>query len=281
MTRFKDFFRVTLAQQRGLGVLVVLLLLSAAVVTVKDCQGGKGLVEIEIVQADSSLRHRTDLFEKKDTVFCFDPSAADSATFVQLGFSPAQARTIVRFRNSVGGRFRSPEQFSRCYAVSDSMFRRLKPFIRMDAPAKDPKPEDFSTVDVNRASLPRLKAHSALTEALAEKIFRARIHYGGFVDAGQLCRAVPADSAAARVFSRYAVFDPAALVRYDVNRDSERLLAEHPYISRLFAREIVRYRDRHGRIECYDSLRALKYFPRSKDRYLEFYLTFDVPENDD
>lgn len=280
MIYFKDFFRVTFAQQRGIGVLTVLLLLAVAAVTVKDCRGGKTPVEISVLQPDSLAARRGNSI-RKDTVFCFDPSVADSAAFVRLGFSQAQARTIVRYRGSIGGRFRSPEQFARCYAVSDSMFRRLEPYIRIRVPVTPAKPDDFSIVDVNRASLPRLKAHSTLTEPLAEKIFRARIRYGGFVDADQLCGVIPSDTAAVRAFLRYAVFDTAAIVRYEVNRDSERLLAEHPYISRLFAREIVHYRDRHGRIACYDSLRALKYFPRSKDRCLEFYLTFDIPENDD
>lgn len=280
MIYFKDFFRVTFAQQRGIGVLTALLLLAVAVVAVKDCRGGKTPVEISVLQLDS-LAARQGNLTQKDTVFCFDPSGVDSVTFVRLGFSPAQARTIVRYRNSIGGRFRSPEQFARCYAVSDSMFRRLESYIRISVPVTPAKPDDFSIVDINRASLSRLRAHSALTDALAEKIFRARIRYGGFVDADQLCRAIPSDSAVMRGFSRYAVFDTAAIVRYEVNGDSERLLAEHPYISRLFAREIVRCRERRGRIECYDSLRTLKYFPRSKDHYLEFYLTFDIPETDD
>lgn len=280
MARLKDFFRVTLAQQRGIGVLTILLLLAVAAVAVKDCRGGKTPVEISVLQLDS-LAARQGNLTRKDTVFCFDPSGVDSVTFVRLGFSPAQARTIVRYRSSIGGRFRSPEQFARCYAVSDRMFRHLEPYIRMSVPVTPVKPDDFSIVDINRASLSRLRTHSALTDALAEKIFRARIRYGGFVDADQLCRAIPSDSAAVRAFSRYVVFDTAAIVRYEVNGDSERLLAEHPYISRFFAREIVRCRDRCGRIECYDSLRGLKYFPRSKDHYLEFYLTFDVPETDD
>ena len=78
------------------------------------------------------------------------------------------------------------------------------------------------------------------------------------------------------LFSRYADFDTTALVRYDVNQDSERLLAEHPYISRLFARSIVEYRSRRGSVPCYDTLRGLKYFPHSKDKYLRFYLNFDT-----
>ena len=82
-----------------------------------------------------------------------------------------------------------------------------------------------------------------------------------------------------RAFAAYADFDTAALVRYQVNRDSEALLAQHPYIARPFARQILSYRREHGCVPCYDTLRTLKYFPRTKDRYLRFYLTFDTLKN--
>ena len=270
----RHFFRVTAAQQRGIAVLVVFLLIFIGAVAVKDCRGAGSFLQVTVIPPDSLSVVGT--ATGKDTLFYFDPSAADSATFVLLGFTPFQARTILRFRTAVGGRFSSPQQFSRCYAVSDSMFTRLSPYIRIQAPADAGKPADFSRVDINRASLARLRAHSLLNDRLAEKIFHARIRYGGFVDAEQLCRVFRSDSAAVGAFLQYADFDTAAVVRYDINSDSERLLAEHPYISRLFAHHIVLYRERHGRVPCYDTLREIKYFPRSKEEYLGFYLNFDT-----
>ncbi len=269
--RIGRFFRATAAQQRGMIVLVVLLLVLVGAVAVKD--GRREIPRVEVLPADSTFERSA---FRTDTLFYFDPSSADSSDFVLLGFSPAQVRTILRFRTAVGGRFSSPEQFSQCYAVSDSMFARLLPYIRTQELQEEETVRDFSRVDLNRASLKRLQAHAALDEALAEKLFQGRIRYGGFVDADQLCGIFAADSAALRRFSRYADFDTTALVRYDVNQDSERLLAEHPYISRLFARSIVEYRSRRGSVPCYDTLRGLKYFPHSKDKYLRFYLNFDT-----
>lgn len=269
-----DFFRVTVSQQRGIAVLVGVLLVFVAGVAVKQSGDAARLAreEARLLESQGAALG--------DTLFYFDPSTADSATFVRLGFTPAQARTIVRYRTSCGGRFSSPEHFSRSYAVSPDMYVRLAPYIRMESsrPTK-PRPEDFSRVDVNRASLERLKAHATLDDRLAQRIFEARIRYGGFVDRKQLESILPGDSLAVRVFAGYADFDTAALVRYQVNRDSESLLAQHPYIARPFARQILAYRAQHGCVPCYDTLRTLKYFPRTKDRYLRFYLTFDTLKN--
>lgn len=272
--KIEDFFRVTVSQQRGIALLVGLLIVFVAAVAVKQSYDAARMARLRPMPAEE------DWAEACDTVFYFDPSTADSATFVRLGFTPAQARTIVRYRSSCGGRFSSPEHFSRSYAVSPRMYDRLAPYIRMESlPAEVSRPADFSRVDLNRAPLERLKAHGALDERLALRIFEARIRYGGFVDRVQLERALPADSLAVRAFAAYADFDTAALVRYQVNRDSEALLAQHPYIARPFARQILSYRREHGCVPCYDTLRTLKYFPRTKDRYLRFYLTFDTLKN--
>ena len=150
--RIGRFFRATAAQQRGMIVLVILLLVLVGAVAVKD--GRREIPRVEVLPADSTFERSA---FRTDTLFYFDPSSADSSDFVLLGFSPAQARTILRFRAAVGGRFSSPEQFSQCYAVSDSMFARLLPYIRTQELQEEETLRDFSRVDLNRASLKRLR----------------------------------------------------------------------------------------------------------------------------
>lgn len=274
--RIKDFFRVTASQHRGLVALTVLLAGLVAVLYVKETFFSANTPPVVTFEHADVSRPGSYLKDaRKDTVFPFDPSTADSAVFVSLGFSPRQARTIINYRTSLGGRFRSAEQFSKSYAVSDSMFERLRPYIRIQEKTNDNKPTDYSVVDINRASLKRLKAHSAFGDTLSEKIFRARVRYGGFVCLEQMCGVFKADSARLCALSQYMKIDTSAIVKYDVNVDNEPLLAQHPYISRPFARTITGYRDAHGHIENFDTLRTLKYFPASKEKYLRFYLNFD------
>lgn len=272
----RDFFSVTASQHRGLAVLTVLLIALVAALYVKEAFFTPDAIPAELSQCDTlSARERYGYRIRRDSLFPFDPSAADSATFVSLGFSPAQARTIINYRTSLGGRFHSAAQFSKSYAVSDSMFERLLPYISMRETKNGNKPADYSVVDINRASLKRLKAHSAFGDTLSEKIFRARIRYGGFVCLEQMCGVFKADSARLCSLSQYMKIDTSAIVKYDVNMDNEPLLAQHPYISRPFARIITEYRAAHGHIQNFDTLRTLKYFPASKEKYLRFYLNFD------
>ena len=275
--RIGDFFRVTVSQQRGIAVLVAVLLLFLAAVTLKEWRDERRSRRMTLVLLEPGAG-------TGDSLFVFDPSTADSATFVRLGFSGQQARTIIRYRAAVGGRFSTAGQFARCRAVSPDMYARLEPYIRLEPDGGDSLHRvegDFSPLDINRATEQQLRGHAALDARLAGRIFRARKRYGGFVDLSQMMQALPSDSTALRALAACMQFDTTAIVRYQVNLDSESLLASHPYISRPFARQIVLYRQQHGAVPLYDTLRGLKYFPRSKQEYLRFYLTFDTLKNKD
>ena len=63
--------------------------------------------------------------------FAFDPNTLDSAGFRRLGFSSGQTASLLRYRNS-GAVFRKPEDFSRAYVVSEQMYQRLLPYIRIE-----------------------------------------------------------------------------------------------------------------------------------------------------
>ena len=60
--------------------------------------------------------------------FPFDPNTADSETLAKLGLSKKVISNINNYRNNKGT-FRSPDNFSRIYGLSQEDFSRLKPFI--------------------------------------------------------------------------------------------------------------------------------------------------------
>src|SRR5699024_9174594 len=47
----------------------------------------------------------------------------------KLGFSEKQVSTIIKYRNVVGGSFRSKEQLKKCYAISPEKFAEIEPYI--------------------------------------------------------------------------------------------------------------------------------------------------------
>lgn len=61
----------------------------------------------------------------------FDPNTADSLTLRQLGLQPWQIRNMLHYR-AKNGRYRTPDDFSRLYGLTDSAFQVLLPYICID-----------------------------------------------------------------------------------------------------------------------------------------------------
>ena len=103
--------------------------------------------------ADSARRARCEEFRKadaaegrprassaSDSLFAFDPNTVREDELIRLGFTSRQAAGILHYREA-GAVFRRAEDFSRCYTVSDEMYRRLEPYIEIGAPYRDKRTE--------------------------------------------------------------------------------------------------------------------------------------------
>ena len=60
--------------------------------------------------------------------FRFNPNTVSLEDLCRLGFTEKQAQAIINYRTK-GGRFRRKGDFAKSFVVSDSVFRRLEPFI--------------------------------------------------------------------------------------------------------------------------------------------------------
>ncbi|MFC0344433.1 helix-hairpin-helix domain-containing protein [Epilithonimonas hispanica] len=59
----------------------------------------------------------------------FNPNDLDESQWKNLGFSEKQIKTILKYKEIVGGNFKSKEQFKKCYAVSEEKYEQLKDYI--------------------------------------------------------------------------------------------------------------------------------------------------------
>ena len=116
--------------------------------------------------ADSARRARCEEFRKadaaggrsrassaSDSLFAFDPNTVREDELIRLGFTPRQAAGILHYREA-GAVFRRAEDFSRCYTVSDEMYRRLEPYVEIGAPYRDKRTEFRSRPEKRGKGLP-------------------------------------------------------------------------------------------------------------------------------
>lgn len=99
--------------------------------------------------------------------FRFDPNKVSVEDLCRLGFSPKQAESIDKYR-SKGGRFRRKEDFAKSFVVSDSIFRRLEPYI------------DIPLVDLNLADSADFDSLPGIGGWFARKMVEHRIALGGY-----------------------------------------------------------------------------------------------------
>ena len=65
---------------------------------------------------------------RKVESFKFNPNTVSLEELQRLGFSEKQAQSIINYRGK-GGRFRRKSDFAKSYAVADSVYERLEPYI--------------------------------------------------------------------------------------------------------------------------------------------------------
>ena len=129
--------------------------------------------------------------KRPDTLFRFDPNKVTVNELQLLGFSEKQAQAIERYRQA-GAKFRTPADFGRSFVVSDSMLKRLTPYMVFE---NQSDAENFSRpkqvtnsqkTDLNSADSTTLCAIFGIGNVLSHRILDYRNRLGGFVSFNQL-----------------------------------------------------------------------------------------------
>lgn len=106
-------------------------------------------------------------------------NVADTAEWSLLrGVGPVLSRRIVNYRKALGG-FVQVEQVAEVYGVSPVLFKDIEPYLSLDS-------VELETIDVNRASLRRLRNHPYMDFYMARAIVEARRANGPFISMEQV-----------------------------------------------------------------------------------------------
>ena len=161
--------------------------------------------------------------------FPFDPNTVSLEDLQRLGLTLRQAESIENYR-SKGGRFRSKDDFRKMYVVSDKLFTRLEPFIKI------PK------FELNAADSAALVSLRGIGPYYAHKILEYRERLGGFLYKAQLLEIEGFDEERLAGFSDDIEIDTTRCVHLDLWNATENTLARHPYLGTKGARSIARYK---------------------------------------
>lgn len=100
-------FQMMRSQFIGLGILGIIILLFQVFLYFKREKKDEFIV-VEVVNNDLP----------KSVLSAFNPNDLSAEEWQRLGFTERQAKTILNYKDLVGGEFVSKEQLQKCYAIS-------------------------------------------------------------------------------------------------------------------------------------------------------------------
>ena len=160
--------------------------------------------------------------------FRFNPNTVSVEDLMRLGFTLKQAESIENYR-AKGGRFRRKSDFAKSYVVSDSIFRRLEPYI------------DIPLVDINTADSAAFDALPGIGPWFAARMVSFRKELHGYSCKEQLLDIYNFGQERYNGLQDLITVSPAEpYPLWSLPEDSLRL---HPFIDRHAAHAIVLFRE--------------------------------------
>lgn len=145
----------------------------------------------------------------------FDPNTATFDELRGLGLSKFEAVSLLKYR-AAGKVFRIPEDLTLCYAISDSLYRRLEPWVRIGrkyaiAPERFrtgrilPEPLEPQPFRIDTVTARYLRAIGALSKRQAEAFIRWR-DLSGIYDMEELRACYVVSDSVAAALAPYVLF---------------------------------------------------------------------------
>jgi DNA uptake protein ComE-like DNA-binding protein len=174
---------------------------------------------------------RSNAPRKNVETFRFNPNTATEEDLCRLGFTPKQAASIVAYRVK-GGKYRRKADFAASFVVSDSIFKRLEPYI------------DIPLIDLNLADSAAFDSLPGIGGWFASKMVSYRKELGGYSYKEQLMEIWKFDQEKYDALADLITLNPENLRQYQLWTLPADSLRKHPYIRNYeTARAIVLFRD--------------------------------------
>lgn len=200
----------------------------------------------EVVATDSMVLHP----------FPFNPNTVTEQQLKQMGLRNKVVQTWLHYREK-GGRFHTPEQVKKLYALRDTEFIQLATFIRINQHKE--QYENRPPIEINTADTTMLNSLPGIGQNRALAIIRYREQLGGFYSILQLMEVWGIDTPVfnkikARLTVNAKRVKPLMLLDITWNE-----IKQHPYFNGELGRQILAWRKtKNYHIESLNELTEIK-----------------------
>lgn len=222
-----------------------------------------------------STSDNTSIESKNIQLFPFNPSTIDYDGLLRLGFSEKTARIYLNYRNK-GGKFYSKEDVKKIYSLSDELYHKIEPYIRIESKPESTTYSYSSTpkvysIDINKATLKDWEQLPGIGNYFATKFIIMRDGLGAFHSIQQIKEFYRFPDSTFRKIEPYLTISQGEIRKINLNKASAEDLKNYPYILPWQADDILKHRPIFGLEDLYE-LRTFK--NKNQFKLKEIYFEF-------
>ncbi len=198
----------------------------------------------------------------------YDPNTLNINDWQQiLPLSERQAKSIIKYKNYIKG-FKNITDISNCYVLNKYALQLSKHLIFNEPKIKNIEENIATTflqknvnnytpkvVELNQADTNSLIKLPFIGSKIAQRIVKYGERLGGYYNKEQLYEVYGVDSARYNQIEMYLKVDGFFLTKININEVTYTELISHPYFPKELARNIIMYRNMHGK---YTNISELK-----------------------
>lgn len=189
----------------------------------------------------------------------FDPNTASIETMIASGVPISSAKRIIKYRNK-GGQFFNAEKLLN-FGFSEADLTKVTPYLvfpnknnsysnnnnyRKDYPQYKnnytPTPEP-TQVFINTTNEEELMKFKGIGPGFSKRIINYRNKLGGFLSIEQLKEVYGLPDSTYNHIKDKIVIEPDKIIKININTSTEAELANHPYIGKYMAANIIKLRN--------------------------------------
>ncbi len=295
--KIKKYVEISPREFRGMVVLIVILLFTFVSPYVYEKIMGQPLqitietlapkiAEIESFDEKKDRFYEEEVSAPKSELFEFDPNNLAVEKWVKLGLTQKQALSIKKYE-AKGGQFRTLADVKKMYPITDQMYHRLEPYIKLPEKENDfkssfnkPVNKEFGAktsvnIELNGADSATLVTVRGIGPSFASRIIKYRNRLGGFVALDQLKEVYGVDSAKFKELESQLNVNTQRIQKISINRCTLEDLKSFPYLRYKQASAIIAYRTQHGNFMNVGDLNKIAIFNAELIQKIAPYLKFE------
>jgi competence protein ComEA len=287
MKNFKSLFLFDRKQQRGIFVLMILLL----IVLVGFLYLKHLPKEVLVLKDSSAYQHKVDSLaavqqRRRDTIYPFNPNYITDYRGYKLGLSVEEIDRLHRYRES-GKWVNSKKDFQQITQVSSQWLDSVSPYFKFPdwvinpnkrnsnpfVPFKDRK---VVAKDINDASQEELRKVYGIGPTLSGRIIKERERLKSFIDISQVGSVYGlTDSTMIQLNKHFFVAVPLGFHKIALNTATEEELLSIPYFDDYLVEKLVEQRTLRDGFKSWDKVMLTSRFPQEKLSLIQLYLTLN------